>query len=210
MDPSPPEIDSLASYLDPFLTLAGDLRTVGVLAGTVPGIVDSGSAVWRRTRPVTPVLAAVQDAETRTRRTPHGKTTTRAHLEPDRLAAMSRALGSARPRGEIKLCMVFDGSDPCTSRARGIVFLHLMKRLDGPGQRLPNPQSAGMGGGCRGVRYHGRFGSHLSRGHAPDVANQPEQTRAVIPCTGANREPIAPARRAMHSSGDGRGPQRPP
>lgn len=48
MDPSPPEIDSLASYLDPFLTLAGDLRTVGVLAGTVPGIVDSGSAVWRR------------------------------------------------------------------------------------------------------------------------------------------------------------------
>jgi len=48
MNLSPPEIDRLASYLDPFLTLAGDRRTARLVAGTVRGIVGSESLVCSR------------------------------------------------------------------------------------------------------------------------------------------------------------------
>ncbi|MBA2755532.1 MAG: hypothetical protein H0U40_13895 [Chloroflexia bacterium] len=52
MNLSPPEIDRLASYLDPFLTLAGDQRTARLtarlVAGTVRGITGSESLVCSR------------------------------------------------------------------------------------------------------------------------------------------------------------------
>lgn len=45
MDLSPSEADLFAGYLDPFLDLAGDRRTAGLLAGTVRGIVGSASLI---------------------------------------------------------------------------------------------------------------------------------------------------------------------
>ena len=48
MDLTPREDDLLASYLDPFLELAGDRRTARLLAGTVRGIVGGESLVCSR------------------------------------------------------------------------------------------------------------------------------------------------------------------
>lgn len=45
MELTPSEDDLLAAYLAPFLDLAGDRRTARLLAGTVRGIVGSGSLV---------------------------------------------------------------------------------------------------------------------------------------------------------------------
>ena len=45
MEPTPPEADLPTGYLAPFLELAGDRRTARLPAGTVRGIVASGSPV---------------------------------------------------------------------------------------------------------------------------------------------------------------------
>lgn len=48
MELTPPAVDLLASYLDPFLGLAGDRRTASLLAATVHGIVASESLICSR------------------------------------------------------------------------------------------------------------------------------------------------------------------
>lgn len=45
MDLRPHEVDLLASYLDPYLTLTGDRRTATLLAGTLRGILASESLI---------------------------------------------------------------------------------------------------------------------------------------------------------------------
>jgi hypothetical protein len=48
MDLTPPQVDLLAGYLDPFLALAGDRRTARLLAATVQGIIAGEGLVCAR------------------------------------------------------------------------------------------------------------------------------------------------------------------
>jgi hypothetical protein len=48
MELTPPTADLLATYMTPFLALAGDRRTAALLAATVGGIVASESLICSR------------------------------------------------------------------------------------------------------------------------------------------------------------------
>ncbi len=48
MELRPREVDLLDAYLAPYLTLAGDRRTAGLLGATVRGIIGSESLVCAR------------------------------------------------------------------------------------------------------------------------------------------------------------------
>ncbi len=59
MDLTPHEHDLLSAYLEPFLELAGDRRTVRLLGGVVRGIVGGESFVCSRIAAFSPWVSCV-------------------------------------------------------------------------------------------------------------------------------------------------------
>jgi hypothetical protein len=122
---------------------------------------------------------------------PHGETTKRSELDPDRLVAKLQAHGVERLRGETGLWVVFDGSDLRKPYAETMARLQRVKRLAGEGSvhgcRTLN--AIGLAPtGKRGLLYH-----HLFSSAAPGFVGEPAETRAAIRSVGAALAPLQEA-----------------
>lgn len=131
-------------------------------------------------------MAGAPHAEKRLRRRLRGETTHRSELDPERLVAKLQAQGVEQLRGEARVRVIVDGSDPRQPHARQMAHRQRVRRLDGPGtvNGYPTLNVVGVGTARQGLLYRTRSSSA-----APEVESAPAEVRAALRSVGRASAP---------------------